>query len=415
MRNSWLGIIFAFSLQAVPGFSRGDKVIPQVADGSGIRTKIDLTNVSPSVTIANFRLRFYTQNGTPWTMKTNLGQASDFPLNIGPRQTFRIETLGATSPSASGYAVMEDNEPNNYRPGTTTVFSMDYVLGISVYYEISNSRGVVDTVSVPVGEPTALGTFPVEYTPAKGVYTGIAVVNLTNSTNQVQINLYPSGAGYEGKYTLNLAAAEQRAEFFHQNMFPQLATQDFRGLAEFKAAGPLAILALLQTNSYTGDVQYATLVPTDREALHRHSYMYVPEASYVGLGNNTMPVDVDNFVVDFFRVEGDESYPWDFVYEATDRTTRQLKPVNRAGFAPLGVKNDNEIDAVSLPELMSLTYTADPIDMSDGKPALQTWYSFAVLTEIGNYAKVRLISTKLLKDKDGNPFLDLMYEVVVYR
>ncbi len=415
MKNSWLGIVFVFFLQAVPGFSRGDKVIPQVADGSGIRTKFDLTNVSPSVTIANFRLRFYAQNGAPWTIRTSLGQASDFALNIAPRQTLRVETLGTTSPTASGYAVIEDNEPNNYRPGTTTVFSMDYVLGISVYYEISNSQGVVDTVSVPVGEPTALGTLPVEYTRAKGVYTGIAVVNLTNSTNQVQINLYPSGVGTANKYTLSLAAMEQRAEFFHQNMFPELASQDFKGLAEFKADGPLAILALLQSNSYTHDVQYATLVPTDREALHRHTYTYVPEPSYIGSSNNTMPVDIDNFVVDFFRVGGDESYPWDFVYEAIDKTTRQLKPVNRAAFAPLGIKNDAEIDAVSLPQLRSLTFTADPIDMSDGTPALQTWYSFAVLTEIGNYAKVRLISTKLFNDKAGNPFVDLMFEMTVYR
>ncbi len=415
MKNTWPEIVLAVLLQAIPGYARGDKVIPQVADGGGIRTKFDLTNVSPSATIANFRLRFYAADGNPWTVNTTLGPGSDFALNIAPRQILRVETLGTTSPAISGYAVIEDNEPNNYRPGTTSVYSMDYVLGISVYYEISTSRGVVDTVSVPVSRPTALGTFPVEYTRAKGICTGIAVVNLTDSTNQVRISLYPSGTGAAAEFTLDLAAREHRAEFFHQNMFPALLNQDFKGIAEFKADGPLAILALLQTNSYSGDVRYATLVATDREALRRHSYMYVPEPGYIGSVSNTMPVDVDNFVVDFFRVGGEESYPWDFVYEATDRTTRQLKPVNSAAFAPLGLKTDAEIDAVSLPQLRSLTYTADPIDMSDGKPGLQTWYSFAVRTEIGNFAKVRLVSTKASVDSEGNPFVDLMFEATVYR
>ena len=410
MKKLFPGIVFAFFLQVVPGFSRGDKVIPQVADGSGIRTKFDLTNISPSVTIANFTLRFYTQTGSPWTVKTNLGQASQFPLNIGARQTLRIETQGATSPAASGYAVIEDNEPNN------SVYSMDYVLGISVYYEISNSRGVVDTVSVPAGQPTALGTLPVEYTQAKGVYTGIAVVNLTNGPNKVKIDLYPSGTGNATSTTITLAAGQQRSEFFHQNMFPALSSQDFKGLAEFKADGPIAILALLQTNSYTGDVQYATLVPTDREGLRRNSYMYVPMATYSAPSTNpTMPVDIDNFIVDFFRVGDDEGFSWDFIYEATGKTTRQLKPVNGAAFYPLGAKTDAEIDAISLPQLMSLNYTANPIDMSDGKPALQILYSFAVLTELGNYAKVRLIATKLFTDTSGNPFVDLMFEVTVYR
>jgi hypothetical protein len=409
MKRAWLGVFIAFFLQVLPGFSRGDKVIPQVADGSNIRTKFDLTNISPSVTIGNFKLKFYKQNGQVWTVKTNLGTASEYTLNIAPRQTLRIETQGATSPAAAGYAVIEDNEPQN------SVYSMDYVLGISVYYEISNAKGVVDTISVPVAQPTALGTLPVEYTQAKGVYTGIAVVNLMNGANSLKIDLYASGTGTSSSTTINLAAGQQRAEFFHESLFPALRTQDFKGLAEFKADGPVAILALLQTNSYTGDVQYATLVPTDREGLRRNSYMYVPEATYVGSANNTMPVDIDNFIVDFFRVGDDEGFSWDLVYEATGKTTRQLKPVNGAGVYPLGVMEDTAIDALSLPQLMALTYTTTPIDLSDNKPALQIKYAFAVLTELGNYAKVRLIGTKTFNDTAGNPFVDLMFEVTVYR
>jgi hypothetical protein len=408
MKKLWLGMVVAFFLQVIPGFARGDKVIPQVADGTGIRTKFDLTNISPSVTISNFKLKFYRQNGSAWTVKTNLGTASEYALNIGPRQTLRIETQGASSPAISGYAMIEDNESNN------SYNSVDYALGISVYYEISNSKGVVDTVSVPVGKPTALGTIPVEYTQAKGIYTGIAIVNLSASKNPVKIDLYPSGTGNSSTTTITLDPFQQRAEFFHESMFTALRTQDFKGLAEFSSDGPIALLALLQTNSYTGDVQYATLVPTDRMALRNNTYMLVPEATYVGTGNNSMPVDLDNFVVDFFRNQ-EENMAWDILYEGTGKTTRQLRPVNGAGFYPLGIKSDDEIDALSLPQLMSLNYTTSPIDFSDGKPALQIKYAFAVLTDLGQYAKVRLVNYSVFTGSDGNPFVDLMFEVTVYR
>jgi len=41
-----------------------------------------------------------------------------------------------------------------------------------------------------------------------------------------------------------------------------MKTQDFKGIAEFKAAGPIALLALLQTQTSNG-IQYATLMPMD--------------------------------------------------------------------------------------------------------------------------------------------------------
>ena len=34
------------------GFSRGDKIVPQVVDGPGWMTKFDLTNISPAVAAA---------------------------------------------------------------------------------------------------------------------------------------------------------------------------------------------------------------------------------------------------------------------------------------------------------------------------------------------------------------------------
>jgi len=104
-----------------------------------------------------------------------------------------------------------------------------------------------------------------------------------------------------------------------------------------------------------------------------------------------MPVDVDTFTVDFFQTStGDEDFPWDFVYRGVDIRTRRLESVNGSAFAVLGIKDDNAIDGVSLPQLKALTFNQNPIDLSDGSSNLQNNFSFAVHTDVGNYAKLRL-------------------------
>jgi hypothetical protein len=267
---------------------------------------------------------------------------------------------------------------------------------------------------VPVTSQTALGTFPVEIRRAQGLYTGLAVVNLGSQTNQVKIDLYPSDTGSAATATMTLNGFQQKAEFFHENLFPALRNQDFKGMAEFKAQGPVAILALLQTQTSNG-VQYATLVPTDREALRRNSYMYVPELTYP---NYATPVDVDSFTTDFYLVGDDEGFPWDFQYKGTSKTNRSLVPVNGSGFAILNSgspMDDAAFDRVSLPELMGLKYTTTPIDLSDNSPNLKGKFSFAVITDLGNYAKVRLVGSKSYTATDGNIYVDLYFEVTVYR
>ncbi len=413
MRRVFILVGFAFFLQAAPALSRGDKCIPQIADGSNIRTKIDLANVSPAQQIGNFSLRFFRQDGSPWTISCKVGavtsSASQLALTLGPREVVRIETSGASSPTTSGYAIIEDNEPAN------SVYSMDYVLGVSAYYEVTGPSGIIDTVGVPTVQPTALGTFPVEVTGSKGVYTGMAIVNLAGAGNSIRIDLYPSTAGTASSVTLVLDAGRQRAEFLHENLFPALKTQDFKGIAELKASGPVAILTLLQTQTSSG-VQYSTLAATDREALRRNTYMYVPEANYSTATSPPMPVDVDNFTVDFYQTSaGDESYSWDLVYRGVDSKTRRLEPVNGAAFAILGIKDDNAIDSVSLTQLKALAYSQTPIDLSDGSTNLQNFFSFAVRTDVGNLAKVRLAGIRQSTGTDGKLYVDLILEVTAYR
>jgi len=396
-------------LGTVSAFARGDRVIPQVPDGPNIRTKIDLINISSRQAVKNFKIQFFRQDGTPWKLnfKANDSQeaGSEYILNLVPRQTLRIETAGLSSPTASGYVIVADEESK------TTSHSRDFVLGISVYYEVYAGAGVVDTVSVPVTAPTAIGTFPVEIDQTKDLYTGFAIVSLMSGVNKVVVSLYAADGKASSSANFTMAKGEQRAEFLNQRLFPGL--KQFKGMAEFSCDGPVAILALLQTRTAV-DVQYATLVATDKEALRHNSYVFLPQA--VLSDAPYMPFDIDALVVDYLRqLEGEEGYPWDITYETESKTARSFKPWNGAALAKLGKKSPTDFDAISITELKSLSYSTNKIDMSDGSEGLNLEFTIAIRTDLGYFAKARIIRIVEVKDDKGDLYKDLGLEVYVFR
>lgn len=421
-RSLWWTCIWLLAL-AAPAFSRGNKCVPQVVDGSNYHTKFDLVNISPQQSISGtYTLKFFHADGTPWTLTFSAGStqltANSYALTLGPRQSTRVETLGMSSPTASGYAILEDNETKNVRDSDQTLNSMDFVVGISAYYTVYQGTAVVDTVTVNPVDGTALGTFPVEIDFTKNVYTGLAIVDLSGADNTVEIDLYPSGTGTGGKATISLPKNQQRVQFLHQQgLFSSLTS--FKGIAEFKSSGPIAILALLETDIASGP-QFATIVPTDREALRRNTYLAIIEPS-VGTGN-FMPVDLDRFIVDYSGTSGDEGLSWDLKYFALSNTSRQLVPAteNFAQLAVIGIKTDAEFDQLSLQDLKNLTYNATQIDLSNNSATLNQIqgvssgqaFTFAVKTDLGNYAKLSVFET--ITDSSGI-FYDFVFRVVVYR
>src|SRR4029453_7417533 len=93
-------------LRSFPLWAHGDKVIPQVFDGGGVgRTKFDCTNLSPYVPIPKVCVLLFRQDCSPWSITTNQGTGTSFNLNIGPFQTIRIETTGASSSLTVGDAM----------------------------------------------------------------------------------------------------------------------------------------------------------------------------------------------------------------------------------------------------------------------------------------------------------------------
>jgi hypothetical protein len=403
------------------GFSRGDKIIPQVVDGPGWATKFDLTNISRVEPISHMRMVFYKNDGTLWTLQTNQGTGNNFNLSIPAQGTLRFETSG-TGPITAGYAVIYDEEPLN------STYSEDYVLGISVFYVVSSGGGIVDTVTVSVPPATQVATVPLQTDDLNGIYSGLALVNAASVNNNLQLDFYNSDGSFYATRTISLGADTMQWGGYMDNpdLFPGL--NSFKGMAKISSLdlSPFAVLGLLQTRAGNGSPQYSTLVPVDKEALRRDSYMIFLQAST----DNApfMPVDLDAFTVDYFRESGNldlgdtESYPWDFeyLYDAPDTTSRYLQAFNGAGLAAIGVRDASQFDQISLPNLKGMSYTTGgTIDLSDSRNSLLAQgFAFAVHTDIGNYAKVRIVRIIDTVDDTVTPThnnKDLVLEVCIYK
>jgi hypothetical protein len=411
MKKTWIWAVLFLILASSPVFATtsGDKIIPQIADGIGgdgtiIRTKIAVYNLSGTETLDGFylKLRFFHEDGSPWVLSTSLGTANEFPVDLAPRQTLSVRTLGLSIPMTSGYARVVNSDIRN------SFISTNYAFGLNVFYEVLTQNGVVDTVSVPVYSPTSLGSFPIEINSA--VSTGFAVVNCNNGAVQVQMDLY----GKDGKLIQSaLFALEQlvhRSEFLEQNLFPGLHLDGDRGLVEFKTTGgPVAILALRQFQTAGNGVQYSTLDISDNETLSRDTLAMIGGGYYGKAAFYPIDLDTGSVVTDL-RCGGindgsnycsgssglipGEDASWDILVKLDSTTQRSFAPYNGA-MAKVGYKSSLDYYGISLYDLKQLSYSKDPIDMSDGADTFKMGYVFGVRTSQGNYAKIFLRSVSM--------------------
>jgi hypothetical protein len=437
-RRVWttvLSLLILPLLRAVPAMAIGDKVVPHVVDGiqgDGIRyrTKFDITNISPAL---NFRITkvtvlFFRNDGTPWTVGIKDPTDSSRTLNVssytpdfGTSQTIRIETLGAGA-LASGYAIVRNLET------AWDVFPDAYEVALTVYFEVlaRNSGGgydIIDTVSVPAGQPTISFTFPVEIdrTVSPNLLTGFAMVNLTDTQNTVTMELWETRSPLTGnavKYaqTANITLSSSQTTkktvgFLHETQFfPNI--QKFKGIAVATAQYPVSIMSLLQTPTPTG-VQFATLVPAYLDALRRNTLMYLPQG---------FSLDADVPIVDYYRDETatvDDYYEmtWDLLFETigTAGTSRRLTAQQGATFAVIGNQTVDQFDNITLSDLLDpakYTFTGDFIDLNNGSTNLRQGFTFAIKTTLGRYARVR-IRDVILREPDT--VKDLTLEIYVYK
>ena len=410
-----LGVLFAAFLGAIPAMAAGDKLLVQMVDGAqpdGIRyrTKFDLINLSPfpESRITRVSVLFFTDNGAPWTVATNRGTFSSVTLNLGYSQTLRIETLGQGS-LVQGYVIVRNLET------TLSYYADDFEVGITAYYEVSLGSDVLDTVSIPTSQPTLAFIFPVEIDPSKGTNTGFGIVNLTDSANDVTLYLSEavepssSSAIDRGSVIFSLDATTNKKRVgFMNGFFPTLTR--FKGMVYGTSQGPVAILALLQSQAKIG-VQFSTLTATRLDAMRRNNLLFLLQG---------YSLDADLPVADYFRDEGNtDAYyetPWDLLFETVgDASTgqRRLTPQQGAAFSVLGViTNSDDFDNITIESLRARTYTFDSIDLKNGSPNLVSGFAFAIRTALGQYAKVRI---RDVINRDEDPRIDITIEVYVYK
>jgi len=404
-------------------FAHGDKFVSQLVngvgdDGTGFRTKIVITNLGPFETerINNLKIQFFNQDGTFWSIATVAhGNNAEINLQISAHQTVRVETNGA-GPLTAGYAIIRNLE-------NTTVFEEDFKVGITVFYEVLKNGNIIDTVSVPLGEPTLAWLFPIEIDVPNNLLTGFAIVNLSDQTNNVTLRLYQelpprdqqNEAEFDREVQFSLSPNEQRAKFLNdQDLFPEASGPGTRatngtsmlGMVRGWSDYPVAVLGLLQTPTPTG-VQYATLVPSYFDSLRTNTFLYLQEGK---------PLDADIPVSDYFvdDVTNEQPasilMPWDLIYETGSSSSRGLVPQMGAMLAFIGNKTPEEFDLLSLPGIQGLSYSTSVIDLSNDSENLEIGFAFAIKTNLGRYVKVRIHDVIVSGD-----FRDLAVEVFVYK
>jgi hypothetical protein len=395
---------------ALSAFAHGDRIITHLVDGTGsdntgYRTKIDIVNLGPyqedtSLSLGNTKIYFYQDNGQPWSISTNLGTGSQFAINLHSAATLRIET-SAQGSLTGGYAIIRSLEQ-------TTAYPEDYEIGVTAYYEVLTAGKVVDTVSIPVGQPTVSCVFPVENKVADNLLTGLAVLNLAGVPNTVTLQLVGENGKNQGvaiEVSLDATAGAnnhlKRAVFLNQ-LFP--GTDTFKGSVYCSATGPVSMLVLLQSqiSLQSGVIlQYATLVPSYLDALRRNTFMYLPQG---------FPLDADIPVVDYMGNTGDQT-PWDLLYEVSP--SKRLTVQSGASFAPIGdAKDDTYFDkTITLEYLRGLSYNQNPIEVG----GVYLGYAFAVKTGLGHYAKIRIADKIQVNFQDGTSAQDLALEIYVFK
>ncbi len=413
--------LILFSGAAQMGFCRGDKAIPQVVNYLGWVTNFDLTNISPIQTISNMTLSFFKNDGSAWNVQISMDgtvkTGTSFSLNLASRQTTRVSVTGGDL--GQGYAVISDQETD------TVYYSADFELGVSVFYTFSNQAGVADTVTITVSRPTGVVSAPVQIDTANGITSGFAILNRASAKKTIGIDLYRSDGTYYGSKTIDLDSNNQWSGYLNIGgtpLFPELTT--FKGSMEIASDGPFVFMGLLQTKAAGVDnLQFSTLAPVDKESISKSTYMILIQ--HTSDADTATPVDFDGFVSDFYRARakdrgniGDtDDWSWDLLYGWTSPDTSSLyfQPVSGAGIASLGTKQaDADFDNISLPYLKGLTYnTSTKIDLSGS--LLKAYGTYAVRTDVGNYAKFRIVRIMSDLDLQSRPLTYLILEVLIFK
>jgi hypothetical protein len=236
-----------------------DLILPQVAVGEHYTTSLVLYNIGNSQVMnwvplqdltTTGKVYFYHQDGTGLPVSVNGGApASEFSFSLGASKSASYE-LSLTGSDSSGWALIDIDEPASgsgwgMMDGQTMTRGMRIMA--DVFYTYSESGQPVSRVGV-VPSMYEMGRFATSVVSAQsgdGLYTGVAVVNVSSTAVTVTMSLRDSHGNTVAAKPLTLNPGNQAATFIHE-LFPAVLPDDFQGLLEVSSSNEgIATMGLL--------------------------------------------------------------------------------------------------------------------------------------------------------------------------
>ncbi len=243
------GMMGSGSLPSLMGYGgheiNQDLVLPQVAVGQHYTTSVTLLNMANAqqmnwATSQNLRttgkMYFYRQDGTPLLVSVSGGApAAEYAFSLGPSQTASFE-LGFAGADTSGWALIDvDDNSVGSTPGMMDGLQMSRGARImaTVFYTYSDGSQVASRVGVfpSMYEMGRFKTSLMAVESGQDLYTGVAIVNTSAATVNVQLTLKDTNGNMLATTPLSLAPGNQIAKFSSE-LFGNALPSGAQGLME---------------------------------------------------------------------------------------------------------------------------------------------------------------------------------------
>ncbi|MBZ5535632.1 MAG: pre-peptidase C-terminal domain-containing protein [Acidobacteriia bacterium] len=227
---------------AIPLHAEWHAVFPQFTGGGGWSSDLFITNQGTGA-VSNITLSFFTDEGSPLSVETNLGTGPSFTFNLNPgaTQTIRVPSTGSLK---VGYVLL--HAPN-----------LACLRGSEVF-RYAQGNSVVTEMGVAQQYPFIHFSFPAEVNSARGINTGLAFANPTfdsppTTGQKVVVNLVRNDGTLQDTAVVSLAAAGHLAQFLNESkLFPGL--DNFSGTVSVSASTRIGLVALRLDQSVYGTV-----------------------------------------------------------------------------------------------------------------------------------------------------------------
>ena len=236
--------LVAFLCNPSAGPSAPHLVFPQIADGEGNVSSLVLTNTSHS-NVTSINVSFRDDNGAPWSIPfIGQGSASTFVIgNMETNQTRLFTTPGTGS----------------LQSGTALIRGSSLVTGNVLF--LVPGLGITGIASSEVAGGFDLPVIP---GPGGGVFTGLAVSNVTNKPADIRLELWDSsGRRSDGIRNTTVPANGHFALFLFQ-LYSGLDLSGFQGTLRIVSRNTLLAVTALQLGNSPGQFSALTVKPLFR-------------------------------------------------------------------------------------------------------------------------------------------------------